>query len=668
MSDQAPGYTSDVRQRLAELLNQERLLDLTRRESAPSSQARGAREIQAAQKEAPAERPVADVLITYNEVSSHHGTGILLRNLLRKHPGLVSIRTNNTYGGEQDVGVFRYTLNGEEPARAELFAMLGDWARSWTPRSVICVPYSATELLSAIALKEIHGARLCLYVMDDQNVAGSHIPDEVMEEAVRKADLRLVISTEMMLAYQEKFNERFYVFPPLVREALVSTSGLASDGPADKAILIGNIWSDEWLGRLAATVRGSGVLVDWYTNNLEAPWLRMRLQDLAADGIHAHAPLPEPEIAARLPQYGFAIVPTGTLGPEDTSKSIAALSLPSRVPFIIASSQLPIVVIGNRETAVARFVEREQVGVAVEYDRAQFKSAISRVAAGPLRRSLRENAARLAPRFSGAGADHWLFESIRLGYAADDRFSFLERPPAGRIAHYIDDPVKHTIWRGFHQDYRCIRRLVRHAFTPDFVVDIGASTGVWSHSVSPLLPGAKFYLVEPLVKFYPSESIRFHVEAHRNFRMIEAAVADKPGRAVLKVSKDVYNSSLVQVAEYAEESQRIEVRVTTLDELDDEFSFEGRGLLKIDVQYGEALVYRGGLRTIQQKVDAILVELTLARVQDDVPTLADWTRLMDEIGFEYFEDGGEWRDPSTGRLQQKDVLFVRRSQLGRGGA
>jgi hypothetical protein len=35
-------------------------------------------------------------------------------------------------------------------------------------------------------------------------------------------------------------------------------------------------------------------------------------------------------------------------------------------------------------------------------------------------------------------------------------------------------------------------------------------------------------------------------------------------------------------------------------------------------------------------------------------------KLMDQLGFRYFDDVGDWRDPQNGVLRQKDGLFIRK--------
>ena len=52
---------------------------------------------------------------------------------------------------------------------------------------VLCVPYTADDLVSALALKEMFNAPLCTYLMDDNNIGSQGISDELMREALEKS-------------------------------------------------------------------------------------------------------------------------------------------------------------------------------------------------------------------------------------------------------------------------------------------------------------------------------------------------------------------------------------------------------------------------------------------------------------------------------------------------
>ena len=61
------------------------------------------------------------------------------------------------------------------------------------------------------------------------------------------------------------------------------------------------------------------------------------------------------------------------------------------------------------------------------------------------------------------------------------------------LVPFIESPVPKDIWREFVPDYQALRRIKEKGYCPDFVIDVGASTGIWSYAVNKLFPQARFY-------------------------------------------------------------------------------------------------------------------------------------------------------------------------------
>ena len=59
-----------------------------------------------------------DVVVTFNEINTGHGTGILLINLFGMGKGMLSIRSQNHYDGEQRFGDKQLLLTLVTPDRA----------------------------------------------------------------------------------------------------------------------------------------------------------------------------------------------------------------------------------------------------------------------------------------------------------------------------------------------------------------------------------------------------------------------------------------------------------------------------------------------------------------------------------------------------------------------
>lgn len=117
----------------------------------------------------PASGPV-DLLVTHNEVSERHGTGVLLRRLFLGGPPVASVRSVDLYGGEQDLGQPRLRLDLGDASWLEVMETVVGALGHLDVRRILCVPYGPSEVRIALAAREVFGVPMCTWVMDDQNI------------------------------------------------------------------------------------------------------------------------------------------------------------------------------------------------------------------------------------------------------------------------------------------------------------------------------------------------------------------------------------------------------------------------------------------------------------------------------------------------------------------
>jgi hypothetical protein len=371
-------------------------------------------------------RPV-DLLVTHAEVNDRHGTGVLLQRLFPGGQDLGTVRSGDDYDARQEFGAWSARVPQPEPTPEAAARRVGEALAGARVRRVLCVPYRPDDVLTALALRRLHGAPLCTWVMDDRNVEAQAIPDALLGELLSGSSLRLAVSPELREAYQERFGLPFTFVPPLVDPALV-LRGPAAPPPREpggrRGVMIGNVWGQGWLARLAEVVAGSGVELDWYSS-AGLRWHALGPEELARAGIHHRSWLPDAGLVARLRQAAFAVLPSGTLDASDDHRAIARFSLPSKAVTFLATAHLPTLVLGAPETAAARFVARAGVGRAAPYQRAAFLAAVDELLRPEVQAALRRRAAALAPLFSAEGAGEWIWRSLREGRAADGRWDAL---------------------------------------------------------------------------------------------------------------------------------------------------------------------------------------------------------------------------------------------------
>ena len=268
--------------------------------------------------------------------------------------------------------------------------------------------------MHAVAAKRITGAPLCTWLMDDQNIYAPHVPDQRVAELLAASDLRLAISPEMCAAYRAKFGGEMHLLPPVLtrRAAPVPCYWEPEGGAPPRCAMIGNVWTAQSFQQLRAVLRESGVQVDWYGNGANAAWLPDTPEDWERDNLFCLGMLPEEDLVASLASYPFILVPSGTLEADDDNPAFSRLSLPSRLLFLHATTDTPVLVLGSSETAAGRFVTRLGTGICVTTSPEQFRAAARQVEDASVRDRLRQNIRRWANSLIMENAGQWLWDSL----------------------------------------------------------------------------------------------------------------------------------------------------------------------------------------------------------------------------------------------------------------
>ncbi len=380
--------------------------------------------------------PESDVVITPCEVNELHGTGTLLLRIFPDWSSIVSLRTSNFYNGEQAFGAAQLCLPLAQASGPEISSWLKWYLGRTSVRRIVSLPYLPADVLVTLALKRMFDAPLCTYIMDDKNVCAEGISDSLMQELLANSELRLVISPEMQEAYGKKYGMKFWQLPPLVPQELIRTAPVQLPADADprRGVLLGNIWGQRWLEMLRKSFRDTGYQVDWYCNDKNPGSLLFTRAELKADGITLRDPIQEPELPATLSRYAYAVVPSDTLDGQSPPavQAIAELSLPSRIPTIVTTSHLPILVLGHPNTSAARFVERFQLGAIVPYEAAAVRRALENLLQSESQSQIRKRAAAVSASFSAAGSADWIWRSLERGEACDLTYENLMPSSNGR--------------------------------------------------------------------------------------------------------------------------------------------------------------------------------------------------------------------------------------------
>lgn len=604
-----------------------------------------------------------NAVITPCEVNQQHGTGALVKRIFPDNRQIISIRSADHYGGEQNFGAFSLLLDHRELSRAQVFQSVLQTLGHNQIESVFCVPYYASDILTAIAIKELFNVPLATYIMDDQNICVQEIPDALMKEFLSKCSVRFATHPELRDAYENKYGYKFWLLPAIVPHRLIN-SEVAEVSPQrcqEKwGALLGSIWSPQWFQSLLESIQGAGIKLDWYGNS-NYYWLKESAAELEKWGLYSQGLYPEEQLGQQLQAYPFVIVPTGTMDERDDRTELSRLSLPGRIIFNLATANTPVILLGSNKTSAANFINRFQIGVVCDYTPESLAAAVDYVLKPENQQIMRENAVKVAAKFSDQGIDQWVWQSLEKEQAADDRFeAILPRSPID-LVHFIEPPVPSIIYKDYAQVYQVMRRLRGQKYQPDFVVDVGASHGIWSHTASQLFPEARFILIDPLISKYEQSARNYYICNIPKAELLEIAISNQAGQLSFQVSPDLYGSSLLTPADFRN-YETITVAVKTLDQVATDQQISGRGILKLDVQCAEHIVLEGAKEFIAQ-VDLVVAELSFIRYDKDALVFNEMLNLLDQLGFRYYDETGEWRSPIDGTLLQKEVVFIRQDLL-----
>jgi FkbM family methyltransferase len=601
------------------------------------------------------------LVLVGNEINSLHGTGILTHRLLRDVSNIAVLRTATNYDGSclfdgLDLVLPEYARSLDGAYRVAL-----DWFSREQIKRAICVPWTAPELQMSIALKQIYGMPLILYTMDDNCLQTGQIPRKLLEEAIDLADVRFVISPEMQNAYQDSFRKKFWILPPLVDPDSISKERLLAGeiSTNNRPVVIGNIWTQESLDLLCTVIHELGLEIDWYCTNRSPGWLRLDQQRISAAGIFIRDPLPESELAVELRRRPFAILPSGTLDKRDSRPGISRYSLPSRLLFTTICGATPTIVLGAENTAAAAFVRHFAVGAVACYSRQSLRAAIEQVTTQNYRNQFRHSVEEIANSFSASGMSDWVFKAAETGLPPDERFERLLNYRRKEFGHYISPPAPKHIFFDFRPVFESLRRLKSRGLKLDFILDVGSSTGCWSYNISGLFPDARYILMDPLMSWYPAEEVDAHVRRIASCELLEIGVGNVEGSLDIEVADNLYESSFIRIETTGASARKVRVPVATLDRIGEEKAVAGRGLIKIDVQSAEHLVIEGATKLLASLVDCVIIELQIGRLIPETRTLTEMVIKMEQLGFRWIDNAGEWRSPEDGQLEQMDVVFVR---------
>jgi FkbM family methyltransferase len=204
-------------------------------------------------------------------------------------------------------------------------------------------------------------------------------------------------------------------------------------------------------------------------------------------------------------------------------------------------------------------------------------------------------------------------------------------------------------------------RKVLLSLKTDGILDVGANRGQFSLACRFAQPGVPVVAFEPI----PTEAVIFQkVHGHiKHVHLIESALGETKGEAILHLSKSADSSSLLPIGKKQTElfSETAEIGTLTvpvhrLDDFSDVWTGRTRQLLKLDVQGFELNVLRGAIETLKSCA-YVYAECSEVALYDGQALRAEVQAFLGTQGFVL---KGRYNEQfNAGQLIQADYLFSR---------
>jgi FkbM family methyltransferase len=542
-------------------------------------------------------------------------------------------------------------------SRAEGYLEVARCLKEWEFSRIICLPGSEDDLRIAVAAADVSGKPLALYLVDRLPESSQPALNGLLAESLQKARICFALTENIRAYYQKKFPKKIWLAPPVLpADAILRRPGKVAE-PL-KGVFLGSPGSVEIFKRIRQTLSPRQLQLTWLddSDSLAAPTVQAQIQDLQIAQILSSSP----QFLSEIYQDSDFILVAGATLDEAGRGTRGNPEVFWEVLEALAASGLPAVLVERSETAASRTIQENGLGI-TWYLKDDPVQKFAEIVSDSFRERIHEKARQLTFQFSGTELVKFVWDSLALGHGVDDRYEKIFGGVKDRLTPYVEaDPPSDLYWE-FRPDYANLTRLRQMGYEPDFICDVGASTGFWSHIAARVYPSARYYLVEPLLEQYlESDSTVYRL--HPEFVKIPLAAGSKIGRAEMRVSHDLYGSSLSEASLFPDSRRfkALDVPVSTLDEIGSRYGISGRGILKIDVQFTEHAVLEGAAAFIRQ-IDYLFIETHLKTFVPGTKAFAQLVEYLWERNFECIDFGSEWRDPLTGRLLQKDVVFGRRA-------
>jgi FkbM family methyltransferase len=187
------------------------------------------------------------------------------------------------------------------------------------------------------------------------------------------------------------------------------------------------------------------------------------------------------------------------------------------------------------------------------------------------------------------------------------------------------------------------------------VVDIGASTGIWSEALMQHFPACQYLLIEAQPVHEPA--LREFCARHDNARFVLAAAGEKAGHIYFDAA-DPFSG---QASSTRTSTANVRLPVTTVDQELNVRKLGGPYLLKFDTHGFELPILQGAANTLAE-TEVIVMECYNFRIAPECLTFDEMCRHLAGLGFRCVDLVDPMHRPYDDAFWQMDLVFVRRTR------
>ena len=203
--------------------------------------------------------------------------------------------------------------------------------------------------------------------------------------------------------------------------------------------------------------------------------------------------------------------------------------------------------------------------------------------------------------------------------------------------------------------FEVLINLKYNGYYPKTIIDVGAYKGDWTKEVLKIYDKSDYYLFEPQNDKRPYlETLRTN---NPNINFFNVLLGANKGSLVkfykMETGSSVYSENT------SHDREILEMQLNTIDDIFKNIVID-KCLLKLDVQGYEIEVLKGAT-SIMNKVDIVLLEVSVLEYNLNAPEFFDVVNYMNEIGFIVYDICGLKRTSIEHKLMQCDIFFCKKN-------